>query len=394
MKQSNNQIIELLETVIMFYGLFKLASLAISEYKAYRAKKARQKERAMLQLQEQQLAFQQSQQQQAQQKTPEVQVNELNKFPKKKERQPNTVELDVSDLQQQEYVPEIETVKDINDVKDIETLYSYLMYLRSQMPKGKLSEIGVSLLVHEASTFISTRMIDLREARGLICTDGISLLQFTGEELKPTGFVLTKIKSIKSIPSRLFENNVNRFHKMWDRASWNWIIKGGPRRLRGVFFNKRKWALQQVAERFANNDFEFRYDIGISTSDPKDFLHDPAVYLRVENDYHFTDSMDKIISSIIEKDIRRFDQTKTIVGVSDLGETFVVYTEPLTKMFRLIPFFVLKKAKRSAKQQGGLKLLQCFEKDISKIDGHIERLLSYSGNTVVDRTLGLRFFEI
>ena len=122
--------------------------------------------------------------------------------------------------------PKHPTVSSRSDVKDIRSAYEYLCYRTDAL--DRLTDACNP--VHELDAFIKENMVDLRDCEGLVCSDGINLLQYSVDRHK---FSLIRMKS----PNVIMEYRYNlkgvreKLQTKWDDITLSLVVSHGPKAL-------------------------------------------------------------------------------------------------------------------------------------------------------------------
>ena len=204
-----------------------------------------------------------------------------------------------------------------DDVIDIFSLFNYLV-TRTNNHSSIADDANP---IAEMDDFIKDKMIDLRDQKGLICTDGRYLLQYGKKDSKEK-FILVEMKSLKMIQklNYSFKDNLDEFISLWDKTAEKFIKESSAEKVCSLI--EQCSSVKPVKTNTIHDKFIM---IDLSVVDNKfNTEDDPLFHIRKEMDYPFSISLNKIFWMVFNKIYNEFTN-KLVFAKNSNGKIFCLY---------------------------------------------------------------------
>lgn len=213
--------------------------------------------------------------------------------------------------------PERPTVSSKSDVKDIRSAYEYLCYRTDAL--DRLTDACNP--VHELDAFIKENMVDLRDCEGLVCSDGINLLQYAVDPNDGHKFSLIRMKS----PNAIMEYRYNlkgvreRIGQKWWKITEDIIHKMGSKEMFGIYS-----AIYGNGDLSAKHNGPIRCGMCHEQFIPKcESVDDPISDFRKETNYPFVYAFKDVVNYNVDQFRIQFSGCYTY-ALTDDDEVYMV----------------------------------------------------------------------
>lgn len=278
-----------------------------------------------------------------------------------------------------------------NDVNDIVSLFNYLM-----MRTDKLASVSDNANpIAEVDSFIKENMIDLRDQKGLICTDGHYLLQY-GKKNSKEKFILVELKTLKTIQKFMYKEDNEKFISLWDKTAEKFIKESSAEKVCSLIEQ-----CSSVKPEKTNKTTDKFIKIDLSGVDNKfNTKDDPLFHVREEMKYPFSMSLNKIFWMVFNKIYNEFTN-KLVFAKNSNGKIFCLY-RTVNNKYALIPendlCNIVEKQHEYARQESYYySFPRIVEDKLEKMYACIKSgkaAAASNGYTSYDETTKLKFFGI
>ena len=273
------------------------------------------------------------------------------------------------------------------DVTDIVSLFNYLM-----MRTDKIDSITDSVNpIAEVDSFIKENMIDLRDQKGLICTDGRYLLQY-GKKNSKEKFILVEMKSPKMIQKFYYKYDENVFKDVWDKSAVDFATRIGPETVRKELIGHTDYSLST----FTKADGR-KFVTVVSKENGFNVSGDPLFNIRKNTGYDFGQSIHKTIDQIFVSVREEFGIGKGIVAIDSKNNIYTIIHDNTANKNIIIPFDTMKNVLTNIPAYDDRKvfpIVGSLASIIKTIDTNKASIISNKTYSKYSDILGLRFVAI
>lgn len=203
-----------------------------------------------------------------------------------------------------------------NDINDIVSLFNYLT-MRTKALNFISEDVNP---ISEVDDFIKENMIDLRDQKGLICTDGHYLLQY-GERNSKNKFLLVEMKSPMMIQAFNYKYKQAMFEPYWDKIGVKFLSSLPPTTVRNLIFNEAIYNMRSYIQNKALYFTPFIY-----LADNIEYPGDPLKQIRNAVNYSLSNTIEHYIEGKLKSIEDSFGKYTEIVGIDENNNYYLAWS--------------------------------------------------------------------